>query len=350
MLLKSNGKVFENVSIDNQASQNNFYGDVGVEKKVTEFDTKYSKTLHKVINEVRTKNFTEDCIVELVEAICFQRLRTLSERQSQEPLMDFYKDFFEPQVNDKSYDSGISEEATDAVNKVMGQVFNDLCDGKKHQVYEMFNLEKEYTEICDLNITFLNNVSDVPFVFSDTPVVRFNNALKDFQCSKIENKSAGLVIYYPLNSLCAFLMFDNEVYKLQSKNLNEVTISNKSDVDSLNKLQIHEAINSVYFKDFKYKDYVYDLWENEKINFRSMKSKVADAEEITLDGYKTGRKVLCFVKDEPTYCPELTFLKVKDIQSDDPLIFRNRFISINPEYIDSSKCERIDMTIDRKGS
>jgi len=335
MILKRNGKFIENAKIAKQASKNNFYGDTNIERKITEYDTKYSKTLSNIIEEMNIGNISKENIINIIKAICFQEKRTLTYRILQEPLMKFNKDFFKPQIDDlENYDSGVSEEATEAIKKVMKEVFNKLSDTTYFQLYEMFNIEQEFFEICDLEMTFIKNITDFPFIFSDNPIVRFNLALQDFDCSKTGNKNYGLIIYYPLNSKNAVLMFDSEAYNLKPDSL-IINLNNKTDIEYFNKLQIYNAENSIYFQNSKDKEYVYNLWKSEKDNDNGHTSKIELLEELTLNGYKTGNKVHVLTKDEFVFFPKFTFLKIKDFFNNQPLpycFYRSRFITINEKY------------------
>lgn len=349
MLLKRSGEVKKDVAIKKQASKANFYGNPAVEDKVTPYDTKYSAILSNAIENVKENNFTVDSYLGLMEAVCFQKLRTLDHRQSNAPLMDFYSDFYEPQVNDiDNYDSGISEEATALVNNAMRGGIDALCDGQSRQVYDMFNVSEELTELHDLNAVFLNNISGIPLIFSDTPVVPFNIALKDYSCSKLGNTNAGLIIYYPINCNTAFILFDNDAYNLLPEDLNVINICNKADIDALNKLQIHSAVNSVYFGDFKYKDYVYELWKSETHNLKKTSGSVELLEELTLDGYITGRKVYSLIEEDPIFIPELTFLSAKSVLNENIFPYRKAFVSILPDEVGQYSRGRVDIEIDKK--
>jgi hypothetical protein len=329
MLIKGSGKVVENAPIDTQASKNNFYGSREVEEKVTEFDTKYSVIFSKVISQVNDKALPPHSFIDIMEALCFQELRTLNERNSNVPLMDFHEDFFQPQfeaVDD--YDSGVSPEVTKAINDAMRTAFQAMSDSKRWQTFHMFNVKDKLAEIADLDAVFLKNVTDTPFIFSDTPVTRSNLALHGAPYDKHGNMNFGLTLHYPISSELSFLMFDRNAYELISDNQNIVTVSDRKDVDALNILQIHNAVNSIYYREKKSSGYVKRLWETEKNRFTNDNSRVECLEEITLDGHLTGRKINTLIKPEPTYAAKLTFLKVSDFSDYQFLPFRERFVSI----------------------
>jgi len=165
MILKRTGQIIKNAKISTQASKNNFYGDMNIEKKITKYDTEYSKILSDIIKKINTRKITNQDATKIKEAICFQELRTSTYRKLQKPLMSFNEDFLKPQIEDlDNYDSGVSSEATEAIRTVMKKVLSEFSNGSQRQLYEMFNTEKELNEISDLNTIFIKNKTDIPFI------------------------------------------------------------------------------------------------------------------------------------------------------------------------------------------
>ncbi|HAS6934151.1 hypothetical protein CFG65_23880 [Vibrio parahaemolyticus] len=112
--------------------------------------------------------------------------------------MDFYEDFYQEDLkNVDDYDSGVSQEATDAVNFAMRSVLEAMSDGKKWQLFDMFNLDYELSEISDLDAVFIINKTKFPLVCSDSPVNRFNIALQDLECDKVGNKKSWINYILP---------------------------------------------------------------------------------------------------------------------------------------------------------
>ena len=326
MLLKKTGKIIENTAIDNQASDDNFYGSIETEKDVTVFDTKYYELLSQTVLDVNNNTLKNDIFKKIKEAILFQELRTLKEREDKEPLMNFYDEFFQPQLEGiNNYDSGISPDITDIIQNTFKKVLKSMSDPKSQQIFSMFNIESKLTEIEDLKAIFLKNISGIPFIFGDTPVTRFNPALENTPFDKHGNKHHGLAIHYPINSELSFLIFDNNSYNFPSDE-NVFEISNKNDINQLNKLQIHNSINSIYFKEFEYAQYVKGLWDQEKNNFVNDLTRVECLPEITLDGHLTGRSVNTLIKPEPTFIPKLSFLEIIEISNSIHLPYRSRFV------------------------
>lgn len=326
MLLKKTGRIVKNTAIDNQASDDNFYGSIATEEDVTAFDTMYYKLLSQTILDVNNNALKSSIFKKIKEAIIFQEIRTLKERENKEPLINLYDEFFQPQLEEiNNYDSGISSEITEVIQNTFKIALKGMSDPKSQQIFSMFNIESQITEIEDLKGIFLKNISGTPFIFCDSPVTRFNPALENTTFDKHGNQHHGLAIHYPITSELSFLIFDNNSYDFSSDE-NIFEVENKNDIDQLNKLQIHNSINSVYFKEFEYAQYVEDLWNQEKNNFVNEPTRVECLPEITLDGYLTGRSVHTLIKPEPTYVPKLSFLEIIEVPNSRHLPYRSKFI------------------------
>ncbi|KOO15971.1 hypothetical protein AKJ18_07425 [Vibrio xuii] len=323
MLLKSTGKVVPNVSIKKQASKDNFYGDLEVESKVTTYDSKHSSIIHSALREKPS----QESVKGLVEAACFQYLRTLSRRSEQAPLMDYLGDFLANQIDDwPDSEPGVPDEIIKELNDTLRKSFKTIGEGKIPQTHDMFNVQEEVRKVDDLKSAILRNDTNVPFIFGDSPVVRFNPALTDTMYDHTSPMHHGLVVFFPLSSKVGFIMYDANAYEFKSQSKDEIHVTKKGDIDSLNKLQVFNSSNSVYFEHISTKDYVSSIWESVFDSCPIEKSKLAFAEEITLDLVPTGRTVATIEKPQIQFACELSFLTAYTL-SDFPLIpFRERFV------------------------
>lgn len=330
MLLRKNGKVIYSTAIDTQSSKNNFYGTIETEADITAFDTKYAKNHHFILEVLRTESvdkLSKEHINTLIENILFQRERTLTYRSNEMPVLDFYKDFFQPQIDDlANYDSGYSQEATDAVRQVMKQVFYSFSDPKITQHVNLMGVPDKVDEISDLRLIILNNTTSRPFIFSDSPVSFANIALSDYKCSKLGNVNLGLMVFFPLSpSLLAFL-YDPEAYEITGGSASIVIdIHNEEDVHQINKLQMHESYNSVYFGSHIHENYVTALWQEETSRLSRDEKSVTPVPEINLNGMLTGRIVQAISHPEPNFYPDLSFITSKDL-SNSHIPYRSSFI------------------------
>jgi len=320
MLLRKNGKVIYSAAIDTQSSKNNFYGSTETE----------ADNHHFILEVLRTESvdkLSREHINTLIENILFQRERTLTYRSNEMPVLDFYKDFFQPQIDDlANYDSGHSQEATDVARQVMKQVFSSFSDPKITQYANLMGVPDKVHEVSDLRLIILKNTTSRPFIFSDSPVSFTNIALSDYKCSKLGNINLGLMVFFPLSSSMLAFLYDPEAYEITGGSASIViNIHNEEDVHQINKLQMHESYNSVYFESHIYKNYLTALWQEEKGRLSREEKSVTPVPEINLNGMLTGRIVHAISHPEPNFYPDLSFIILKDL-SNSHIPYRSSFI------------------------
>ncbi|WP_080434267.1 DUF4238 domain-containing protein [Burkholderia ubonensis] len=308
-LFKKSGKAEPNISFGGQSSEHWFYGDAEREDKITEFDTKYCDNRRAVLRDLANgaPSLSPEQVDTLLENTQFQRKRTLTFRKAEQGVHEFHEYFFAPQVEDlENYDSGHSKEATEAVKKAMGLFFKAFSDPRDSQFVNLMLIDTD--EVSDLELVILRNRTSLPFIFSDSPVAYTNPALSDFKCSKIANNSVGLQIFYPLNSEFLVLFYDAAVYRVGESSSVALDITNDGDVSQINKLQLHEAANSIYFGHADDLEYVKMLWREERGGFEPNKKSIVSAPEITAEGYETGRTIFSTTESEPSFYPSLSFV------------------------------------------
>lgn len=89
---------------------------------------------------------------------------------------------------------------------------------------------------------------------------------------------------------------------------------------------MHSSANSIYFKDIEYAKYVENLWNQEKMNFSTDLPTIECIQEMTLDGYLTGRKSYALIEPEPFFVPKLYFLEAMEVQDVRYLPYRSKFV------------------------
>ena len=125
-----------------------------------------------------------------------------------------------------------------------------------------------------------------------------------------------------------------------------IEVEDEKEICSINKLQWHNATNSLYFSNIDEKDVIKKMWDEEMMNFSIEKSEIIEAQEITLDGVLTGKTNSILSIPEPKYFPELSFLKTIETIDSYNCIYRSKFITIGSYLYDVSK--RIEIKIDKK--
>jgi hypothetical protein len=126
--------------------------------------------------------------------------------------------------------------------------------------------------MLDLSVKMLQNKSTNPFITSDFPIVKYNQFLemKKWNHSKTGYGITGLQIFIPLNDELCLIFFDSMIYKLGNKKDFKISITDNTDIDSLNILQFTNCLENVYFSDKASIEYI------KKLKYESQKFKRAN--------------------------------------------------------------------------
>lgn len=60
------------------------------------------------------------------------------------------------------------------------------------------------------------------------------------------------------------LLYDSEVYEIENISSCIIEVEDEKDICSINKLQLHNAINSLYFSNINEKDVIKKMWDRRK--------------------------------------------------------------------------------------
>lgn len=115
--------------------------------------------------------------------------------------------------------------------------------------------------ISDLKYRIVENLTDIPFISSDDPVVKYNQFLewKKWRHSRTGYGSIGLQIFLPLSYRRMLFLFDSNIYKIGGSKEIPYTLKNYDDVDQLNLLQFCNCIENLFFDEKGDKHYILDL-------------------------------------------------------------------------------------------
>lgn len=101
----------------------------------------------------------------------------------------------------------------------------------------------------DLGMKIIRNISCINIITSDNPVV-FYNKLFDHR-TYVGNtgfQSKGLLIFFPLDPRTLILYYDTTTYKVGDRKKKYVNVSSLGDIKMLNRLQLTNCNENVYFK------------------------------------------------------------------------------------------------------
>src|SRR5690554_3954392 len=157
--LLNEDKFIKSTEIKNQASDKYYYGEDGIiEEKLGLMETKQSPLITKIFEkEVPLKNSLRER--DLYELVALTHIRNPE-------IVRYFKNMVNAVGNSAIYDS-LGEGSLERHAKIIGFKFID----------SIVNF------LIDLDYKILVNETDVPFITSDLPVVRYNKYLEDFSNS-----------------------------------------------------------------------------------------------------------------------------------------------------------------------
>ena len=324
MLIKKDGNVKKNVSIKDQASKNNFYLNKNLEKIYSDLERKHCNLLNTINNIDSIEDYKKkyNNLILIFQATIFQYLRTLG-------MLNRIKSMFEDSIT--GYKELFIRNSTEITNLIQEEGLDvnstkeNLIKGFKinfHNKYFNHYLNSEIIPqtfifqeaIKDLKIYILNNKTNKEFIFSDNPVIFYNLAFYNIEYNSMTAiQSPGLMIFFPISSKKCILLLDREKYKGSLIKKYFFDIQNEIDIDTINKLQIHNSTNSIYFSDIKNEEYVRNLYIEEKNNLKFF------TKDVRVDGNK-----IISIPEKVNYKINLSFISPKNKINDFPLKYRNK--------------------------
>ncbi|HHT9113890.1 MAG: DUF4238 domain-containing protein [Planctomycetes bacterium] len=312
VLNRKNGLTIEHAPIKGQASKNYYYGDLTVEDRLQVIDGLFSSVLHNLKNAGTFEGYDPKSYVLLLQNLMLQKSRTLSARNKSKPMQDrLLQLYLEVQINN---DEKLTEEQKD---RFLGMIGNVAANPKQYQNMEMAVSVDVAEYLMDLVPVMLINKTNRPFIFSDAPVVFCNLLLQKITLRGVLGaQTPGLLIFYPLSPKHLILLFDANSYRIKGVRNSVLSVRDLKDVAALNKLQIHNASNAVYFSEYQYSRYVSELWRQEKTKLREHRGTVVEAPGFDHDGEPLGDIVHSFEPQLPFF-PDFIFLYHEIVQEKD---------------------------------
>lgn len=250
-----------NASIKGQCARSRFYGSERIEKSLAKLDDHHSHAYRAVIREARSTNgagLSKEELKWLLQGILLQHARVprtsnILASMSEQGLLYAFRQFIL-----ESPDNENRHEMIEAIDKgeVRVQDLEFFCLREA-----MHNSLRNVFGISDLHIRILRNLSSYPFLLGDAPAVFYNRYLRDIEDQGVLGiLSPGLMIYMPLDESTQVMLFDPKPYSFRDRHCGIcVDVRLPSDVRQLNALQVHAAVENVYFAHDNNAGYVREL-------------------------------------------------------------------------------------------
>jgi uncharacterized protein DUF4238 len=308
VLNRRSGRTVGRAPIKGQASKSRYYGDPAIEGAISRMEEKFCGVLRQIRIKASFEKFTGKNFVLLLQNIMLQKSRTMAARKRSKGMQDrLLQLHMEIEVNkDDSLDVETRRRFLEIANQLE-------ADPKQYQQQEMLIAIESAIHLVDLLPIVLHNRTNRPFIFGDAPVVFSNPHLRNIALRGVLGlKTPGLLIYYPLDSRHSIILIDGKVYRIKGLRNSIVKMRNLADVAALNKLEVHNATSAVYFSEYRFSQYVSNLWRQERKRLADHQGKVVEAPGFDENGEPIGDIFHSFQPQLPLI-PRLSFLEYREL-------------------------------------
>lgn len=296
------------VNIKNLCQSKYFYSkDVEYEKIITSFEDEHHITLRKIIIDESFKSFTQMDFLNLFQFILFQYSRT----QHSKTMASEMGEILSSPYLKKIWKSNDEFKNKDIDNYSI--TFPELY--KRGMELAITGVEM----ILDLKPVLVKNKTNRKFIVSCAPLFLYNS-IKLKNQSMTGFQSPGLQIFCPINENILLLLIDINYYKLKLNPNSTIILNNKSDVDSINKLQFFNCRENVFYSDENDRDYLKNLHGDIEGLMEDKYFKSRPLETIKKSDGSQNENIL--IENTIKYKLKLSFIKLNHTNN---RILKNRF-------------------------
>lgn len=247
----NNRKIISNAPLKNQAYENFLYGeDDEIENALAEMEGKVSQMFNY---------WTEEKLL----------YPPPSETNGFKLLKRFilYQVFRTPKAG-----GDITEKLNQGLKTFVKKFKPDLWKGFKegtlvHENPVLLGLFRsiEHEHLLDyLECKFLVNLSLLPFITSDSPVIFYNQLMEqaDNYTGATGFVTKGLQVFYPIHPRLMICLFDSNVYNFGKKNEDCASTESIEEVHQLNGLQLVNCHSQLFFDDLITGEYIKELCDH----------------------------------------------------------------------------------------
>jgi len=323
VLNRKTGTTINSASIKGQASKKYFYGDSDIEDQISKIEGFFSSALSSIRNPFTFENCSYDSYFLILQNLMLQKARTVTARQKnkagEDRLLQLY---LECEITN---DQNLDAETKKAFYEIARNV---EADPKQYQLMGMTIAIETAEALTDLFPIIIKNLTFKPFIFSDSPVIFINPLQKKIRLRGVLGANTpGLIIMYPLGPRHCLMLIDQNSYRIKKLKHNNLSIRNNADVAKINKLQIHNSANAVYFSKYKYKNYVYGLWNQEKSRLQPHEGKVVEAPGFYHTGEPMEGDILHVYEKQLPLVPRFSFLDYEETEENEYKFERRKEIA-----------------------
>lgn len=291
---KDNGIFVDSkASIKNVASKDYFYGEDGkIEDVLADIERNVSPIFNKIIEEKSVLNLSAEELGLVYLYIVLGNERTLATAERQEKFVKrmLYEVLETEQAHGKNTDINLDTFMDDITVK-------STCAMSIKAALELYPL------IFDLDLILIENLSEVEFLTSDYPTIKYNLwSIKRNLSSGWGMSSAGLMLLYPISPKFALMAYDQFFYEAIGERNGVLPIRKNTQIDEINKLMLLNAQSNLFFSGNVNQHYINKL----KKNLPTYNEK---DDPVQVFG-NTNSKLFCFSGKRISYEANLKFLSI----------------------------------------
>ncbi|MGN0227051.1 MAG: DUF4238 domain-containing protein [Paludibacteraceae bacterium] len=293
--------------IKNQASADYFYSkNLKIEDAISKLEALANEAIDSVLTNPYNSKFLEREKDALYVFVIIQLGRTLSQTKKLEAAIDALSKETLRKILEKDRVSGRNEYA-EITDEVLESVRIGLTEPG---LFAVGNFAKIVNLCRDLKCKVIINKTAIPFITSDNPVCLTNQFLDKMKVDTNGLGQRGLQLLMPLSPLVAILYYDSEVYKVGSVSKQYVEITDKVEIEKINRMLASQANEILIIPNGKekvvnilaYKREYDKFHTNPSVESVSMDTKDGNSAIIGIvskrDGYKWNPQ---FIKYRPNY-------------------------------------------------
>lgn len=310
---RKNGISFTTAPIKGQASKHKFYGSQEIEDAFSTLEGFFSSTLRALKNCIDLREISEADQLLTLQAVMFQRARTLAARNRSQPMnYRLRKLWLEAEIN-KNEDLSDDQK----LEYISDLELFEIDPLKFHLEQIKVSIEQAHL-LGDLTPILLENRTNRPFIFSDSPAVFHNSYNGNVKLQGVLGfTTPGLQIFFPISEKRVLLLIDSTHYSFKKiRSGNVIHIRELRDVAAINSLQMHSAVTAIYYSDYKYVEYVKTIWNQERNKLSENLVSVVEAPSFNSNGGSQGEIVHSFAPMLPVNL-KLSFLEHKTLGDDE---------------------------------
>lgn len=187
----------------------------------------------------------------------------------------------------------------------------------------------EYEHLLDyLECKFLVNLSLLPLITSDAPVILYNQLMEqtDNYIGATSLVAKGLQIFYPIHPRLMICLYDSNVYDFGNGSINCCSTESIDEIHQFNGLQLINSRSQIFFDDLISEDYILELCKD----FEKYRGTSKNISKII----NQGNRKFFFTGSEDTHINlNLDFFKLKV----DPNEFKNEIAPLRHNSLQRPK-------------